>query len=138
MLGKEKTENYLRTILKLQEEHGCVREIDIVGELGVSKSTVSIAVNELKKEGYIDCISNTRIILTRKGMELASKIKGRYYFFLLMLRYIGVDEENARIDACKMEHSMCDGSYKALLDFFFVNHPEMISQEREGFMELFF
>ncbi|MBO4524605.1 MAG: hypothetical protein J5723_08000 [Ruminococcus sp.] len=85
MLGKEKTENYLRTILKIQEACGSARGIDIVGELGVSKPTVSIAVHELEKEGYIECINNYNIILTRKGLELAKKIKGRYYFFLFLI-----------------------------------------------------
>ena len=80
MLGKEKTENYLRTILKIQETCGSARGIDIVGELGVSKPTVSIAVHELEKEGYIECINNYNIILTGKGIGLAKK-KGRYYFF---------------------------------------------------------
>ncbi|WP_295066567.1 metal-dependent transcriptional regulator [Ruminococcus sp.] len=138
MLGKEKTENYLRTILKIQETCGSARGIDIVGELGVSKPTVSIAVHELEKEGYIECTNSYNIILTRKGIELAKKIKGRYCFFLLMLRYMGVGEENAKIDACKMEHSMGDESYKALLDFFLHNHPEIVSQENSGFKELFF
>ncbi|WP_295092173.1 metal-dependent transcriptional regulator [Ruminococcus sp.] len=138
MLGKEKTENYLRTILKIQEACGSARGIDIVGELGVSKPTVSIAVHELEKEGYIECINNYDIILTRKGLELAKKIKGRYYFFLMMLRYLGVEDENAKNDACKMEHSMGDESYEALLDFFLHYHPEIVSQENGGLKGLFF
>jgi Mn-dependent DtxR family transcriptional regulator len=138
MLGKEKTENYLRTILKLQETYGSARGIDIVGELGVSKPTVSIAVHELEKEGYIECTGSYNIILTRKGIELAKKIKGRYCFFLMMLRFLGVGEENAQIDACKMEHSMCDESYKAILDFFLEKHPEVLSYENNRLKELFF
>ena len=55
-----------------------------------------------------------------------------------MLRYLGVKEENARIDACKMEHSVCDESYQALLDFFFHNHPDIIKQDDKGYKELFF
>ena len=138
MLGKEKTENYLRTILKIQEACGSARSIDIVGELGVSKPTVSIAVHQLEKEVYIECINNYNIILTRTGLELAKKIKGRYYFILMMLRYLGVEEENAKNDACKMEHSMGDESYEALLDFFLHNHPEIVSQENGGLKGLFF
>jgi len=75
MLGKEKIENYLKAILKIQEACGSARGVDIVGELGVSKPTVSIAVHELEKEGYIECINNYNIILTRKGLELANKRK---------------------------------------------------------------
>jgi Mn-dependent DtxR family transcriptional regulator len=55
-----------------------------------------------------------------------------------MLRYLGVGEENAKIDACKMEHSMCDESYKALFDFFFQKHPEIVSQENNRLKDLFF
>ena len=137
MIGKEKTENYLKAILKIQNNFGSVREIDISRELDVSKPTVSVAVHELEKEGYVNCINSNNIILTKKGAELANKVKGKYCFFLLMLRYLGVEEENARMDACKMEHSMCDESYQALLDFFFHNHPEIIKQEDKGYKELF-
>ncbi len=137
MIGKEKTENYLKAILKIQNNFGSVRGIDISRELDVSKPTVSVAVHELEKEGYVNCINSNNIILTKKGAELANKVKGKYCFFLLMLRYLGVEEENARMDACKMEHSMCDESYQALLDFFFHNHPEIIKQEDKGYKELF-
>ena len=138
MIGKEKTENYLKTILTIQELSGSARGVDIVEELGVSKATVSIAVHGLEKEGYIRSVNNYDIILTPKGVELAQKIKGRYSFFLSILRYLGVGEENAKNDACKMEHSMSDESYKALLDFFLHNHPEIVSQENSDLRELFF
>ena len=81
MVGKEKMENYLKTILKIQNTYGSVRGIDISRELDVSKPTVSVAVHELEKEGYVNCISSSNIILTKKGAELAKKIKGKYCFF---------------------------------------------------------
>ena len=56
----------------------------------------------------------------------------------MMLRFLGVGEENAQIDACKMEHSMCDESYKAILDFFLEKHPEVLSYENNRLKELFF
>lgn len=138
MVGKEKTENYLKAILKIQNTYGSVRGIDISHELDVSKPTVSVAVHELEKQGYVNCVSSNNIILTKKGVELANKVKGKYYFFLLILRYLGIEEEKARIDACKMEHSVCDESYQALFDFFLQNHPEILSHENSELKKLFF
>ena len=63
MVGKEKMENYLKTILKIQNTYGSVRGIDISRELDVSKPTVSVAVHELEKDGYVNCISSSNIIL---------------------------------------------------------------------------
>ena len=110
---RKKTENNLRTILKIQESCGSARGIDIVGELGVSKPTVSIAVHELEKEGYIEGINDSHIILTRKGMKLAQKINGRYYFFY-MLRYLGAGEEMKK--TMHIKWSIVCATSKALFD----------------------
>ena len=118
MVGKEKTENYLRTILKIQKRYGSVRSSDISRELDVSKPTVSIAVHELEKSGYVTCDNDSGVILTEKGKKLAQDITERYQFFRLVLRYLGVEEKTAEIDACKMEHYMCDESYQAFYRFF--------------------
>lgn len=140
MVGKEKMENYLKAILKIQKTYGNVRGIDISHELGVSKPTVSVAIHELEKEGYVDCITTGSIILTEKGAELADKIKKRYCFFLSMLRFLGVEDKKARTDACKMEHSMCDESYQALYNFFscFLENDNSIKQADSGINDYFF
>lgn len=130
MLGKEKTENYLRNILNIQEKYGTVKSIDLAEALNVSKPTVSVAIHELEKEGYIIFSDNSGLFLTKKGMELASKIKGRYYFLFSMLKHMGVDEKDAKNDACKMEHCMCDESFKVLWDmfYFFLEHSDKITR----------
>ncbi len=133
MLGKEKTENYLRTILNIQETYGTVRSIDIAEALNVSKPTVSVAIHELEKEGYIIFTDTSGLFLTKKGMEIASKIKGRYYFLFSMLIHMGVNEEDAKNDACKMEHCMCDESFQVLwkLFYYFLENSKSITQDKE-------
>ncbi len=140
MVGKEKLENYLKAILKIQTIYGSVRGIDISRELDVSKPTVSVAVHELEKEGYVDCINSSNIILTKKGAELANKIKSKYCFFLSMLRYLGVEDKKAKNDACKMEHSVSDESYQALYKFFscYLEREEDLQQTDIGMKDYFF
>lgn len=130
MLGKEKTENYLRTILNVQETYGTVRSIDVAKAIDVSKPTVSVAIHELEKKGYIIIMDNSGLFLTKKGMEIASKVKERYYFLFSMLVHMGVNEKDAKTDACKMEHCMCDESFQVLweLFYYFLEHSENIAR----------
>ncbi|WP_455529384.1 metal-dependent transcriptional regulator [Ruminococcus sp.] len=130
MLGKEKTENYLRTILNIQETCGTARSIDVAEALNVSKPTVSVAIHELEKKGFIIFTDSNGLFLTKKGMETASKIKSRYHFLFSMLVQMGVNEADAKKDACKMEHCMCDESFHVLRDllYFFLEHSESTAQ----------
>ncbi len=121
MLGKEKTENYLKVIHRLQRRNGDVRGIEIAHELGVTRTTVSIAVHELEKEGYVIIKYDCGIQLTAKGMQRAKVVTEKYDFFMDMLRYLRVDPDTAKVDACRMEHSLSEKSFKAL-QAFFQNH----------------
>ena len=118
MLGKEKTENYLKVIHRLQRRNVYVRGKDLADELNVSKATVSIAVHELEKEGYVIIEYDCGIQLTAKGMQRAKIVTEKYDFFMDMLRYLRVDTETAKMDACRMEHSLSEKSFKALQAFF--------------------
>lgn len=118
MLGKEKTENYLKVIHRLQRMHGDARGIEISHELGVTRTTVSIAVHELEREGYVTITDDCGIRLTAKGIHRAKVVTEKYDFFMDMLRYLRVDPETARADACRMEHSLSEKSFKALQAFF--------------------
>ena len=118
MLGKEKTENYLKVIYRLQRMHGDVRGVEIADELNVSRPTVSIAIKELEKEGYLTINFDSGLRLTDKGIEYAKAVTERYDFFIDVLHFLRVDSNTAKEDACRLEHSLSEESFQALQTFF--------------------
>lgn len=100
----ESGEMYLETILILKNRYGYVRSIDIANELKYSKPSVSRAVSILKENGYITNDPHGMILLTDKGMEIASSIYDRHKTLTSYLISLGVSEETAQTDACRMEH----------------------------------
>ena len=118
MLGKEKTENYLKVIYKIQRACGQVRGIDVAKELKVTRPTVSFAVKELRKAGYIKDYDNNGFLLTKQGLARAREIEERFSFLERMLIFLNVDKTTAAEDACRMEHSLSDDSFRALQKFF--------------------
>ncbi len=114
----ESREDYLETILLLMKKTGNVRSIDIANELNYSKPSVSRAVGILKTNGYITVDSNGYIAFTGEGLRLAESIYERHTtikkFFVDVL---GVSEETAEQDACKIEHILSDESYEKLKNF---------------------
>lgn len=84
MLGKEKTENYLKVIYRLQRMHGDVRGVEIADELNVSRPTVSIAIKDLEKSGLIKTNYDSSIRLTDEGISLAKAVTEKYDFFMLI------------------------------------------------------
>ena len=111
---QESGEMYLETILILSRKGGPVRSIDVCEEMGFSKPSVSRAVGLLKNGGYIDVDKDGRITLTDVGEELATKIYERHNILTKFLTSIGVDEDTAASDACKMEHVMSDITLEAI------------------------
>lgn len=118
MIGKEKTENYLKTIYRIQKSSGQARGIDIAAELNVSRPTVCVAIKELRKKGYVKTYDDGSFLLTRKGIEEAQSVEERFIFLTDMLTFLNVDKAVAAEDACRLEHSLSDDSYKALQQFF--------------------
>lgn len=111
----ESAEDYLESILMLKEKNGYVRSIDVATELGVTRPSVSYAMKRLRENGYIVFDESDRISLTDKGLEIAEKIYTRHKVLTKILVDIGVDEETAREDACKIEHDISQKSFDALL-----------------------
>lgn len=111
---QESGEMYLETILRLSQKSGHVRAIDVGEEMGYSKPSVSRAMSLLKQGGYIVIDKDGAITLTNVGRELAEKIYARHTLITNFLISIGVDEETAALDACKMEHSISDTSFEAI------------------------
>lgn len=110
----ESGEMYLEAIWVLTQKTGFVRSIDVSEYLGYSKPSVSRAMGILRKGGYILMEADGSITLTEKGQEIARKIYERHTLLTKLLVHIGVPEEIAAEDACKMEHAISDVSFDAL------------------------
>jgi len=110
----ESVENYLETILMLGYDGAVVRSIDIANELGFSKPSISVAMKNLKANGYIEVKAGGQITLTEAGREIAQRIYDRHTLISDLLIHLGVDNETAVKDACKMEHGMSEESFIAL------------------------
>ena len=111
---QESGEMYLETIHVLTKKLGVVRSIDICEEMGYSKPSVSRAMSILKEGGYIVVEKGGHIVLTDVGREVAEKIYSRHTLLTKFLTSIGVDEETAADDACKLEHHISDVTYEAI------------------------
>ena len=111
---QESAENYLETILVLKNRLGQVRSIDIVNELSFSKPSVSVAMKNLRTNGYIQMDKDGYITLLDKGFSIAQKIYERLTFLTKWLTNLGVDPEVAAKDACRIEHVISSESFEKL------------------------
>ena len=114
---QESGEMYLETIYVLSKQCDYVRSIDISEHMGYSKPSVSRAVNLLKTGGYITMDQDNYIHLTETGYEIAHKIYARHTLLTTLLVRLGVSEETASEDACRMEHAISDESFAAIQKF---------------------
>ena len=110
----ESAENYLETIFILKKQNGSVRSIDIAHELGFSKPSVSVAMKNLRENGYIVVDNSGMITLTELGQEIADKMFERHTLLTNWLTALGVSPEIAAEDACKIEHVISDESFEAI------------------------
>lgn len=110
----ESGEMYLEAILVLTKKNGYVRSIDVSEYLGYSKPSVSRAMGILRTGEYIRIDKDGAITLTDSGKEIAEKIYERHTVLSLLLMRMGVNEETATADACKLEHAISDESFEAI------------------------
>ena len=122
---QESAENYLETILMLSEKHPYVRAIDIAGELNFSKASVSVAMKNLRTNGYIEVDDNGHITLLPPGMEIAKAIYERHTTLSDWLIRLGVDPKVAAEDACRMEHVISSESFEAIKDHVRKHHSDV-------------
>lgn len=111
MVIHESAEDYLESILIIQEQSGQVRSIDVVNKLGYSKPSVSIAMKKLRESGYINMAGDGNITLTDSGMEIASRIYRRHKTITRLFELMGVSPEQAAVDACKVEHDLSEETF---------------------------
>ena len=113
----ESGEMYLEAILVLSQKNGFVRSIDVSEYLGYSKPSVSRAVGILKKGDYIRMEKDGSLTLTESGKAIAEKIFERHTVLSQLLVRLGVSEETATADACKLEHAISDESFQAIKNY---------------------
>ena len=110
----ESGEMYLEAILVLTRKNGSARSIDVSEYLGYSKPSVSRAMGILRSGAYIQVDKDGTITLTESGKEIAEKIYERHTLLTKLLMRMGVSEETAAADACKLEHAVSDESFEAI------------------------
>ena len=113
----ESGEMYLETIFVLTREKPLVRAIDVGEHMGFSKPSVSRAIGLLKKDGYVTVAENGGLELTKDGREVAEKIYLRHTMLTQFLAAIGVDQNTAAEDACKIEHAISDTTFLAMKNY---------------------
>jgi DtxR family transcriptional regulator, Mn-dependent transcriptional regulator len=113
----ESAEDYLETILVLSKQLPVVRAVDIANELNYKKSSVSVAMKNLRNAEQITVSDAGYITLTEEGKRIAEMIYSRHQFFSKWLISLGIDEELAAEDACSMEHDMSETTFQAIKKF---------------------
>jgi Mn-dependent DtxR family transcriptional regulator len=122
---QEAAQNYLETILVINNRQGHVRAIDICNELSYSKPTVSIVMKHFRENGYIITDSEGYITLTDKGRIIAESMYERHNVIAHILIGIGVDEDTAFRDACKIEHDISQKSFECMKKYFMTDKPDL-------------
>ena len=111
---QESAENYLETILLLQQRKGSVRSIDIANELEFSKPSVSVAMKNLRLNGYIEMDGSGLISLLPAGRAIAEAVLEKHRLMTEFLMALGVSPQVAAEDACRIEHVLSDESFEAI------------------------
>lgn len=114
---KESAENYLEAILMIKKRKGYVRSIDVATELSFTKPSVSVAMKSFREEGYVTVDDTGGISLTEKGLAIAEKIYERHRIIAKALIALGVDEETASNDSCKIEHDLSNESFEKIKQY---------------------
>lgn len=117
MSKSESQEMYLKTILLLRLGNQTSRSVDVANKLGYSKASVSRAVSLLKSEKLIEVVEGGEIVFTKKGKEKALSVLERYKVLVKILKKLGLDDEEADEEACKLEHVIGDELYVKLKEF---------------------
>lgn len=110
----ESAEDYLEAILILRERQGAVRSIDVVRQLELTKPSVSVAMKRFRENGYIEMDADGFITLLPPGEEIAQRIYNRHKLLTKFLVALGVSEDTAAADACKMEHDLSDETFEKI------------------------
>ena len=108
----ESAEMYLETILLLERENPAVRQVDIARALDFKRPTVHIAVKKLAEQDLVHIDEGSKVLLTARGRELAEAVYERHKTFTQFLIHLGVDEQTAEMDACRIEHYVSEKTFQ--------------------------
>jgi len=111
-------EDYLETILRLMEEKGQVRSIDVVADMHFSKPSVSVAMKKLRESGHVHMDENGLLTLTPSGEAIARRIYERHQILERILELMGVDGETAAEEACQIEHVISNETFEKIKDYY--------------------
>ena len=115
---KESAENYLETILILIKDRGSVRSIDIANEMNFTKASISVAMKRLREDEYIIVDKDGTIHLTKSGRDIATRVYERHQLIAKILISLGVSEETAYEDSCKIEHDLSKESFEKIKAYY--------------------
>ena len=119
MKMQESPEDYLETIYMLSLHSSEVRSIDVARHLGYSKPSVSVAMKRLRENGYVNMDDNNLLTLTESGLTIARSIYERHQVISGYLMSIGVSEETALKDACRIEHVLSEETFHKIKEIFY-------------------
>ena len=111
---QKSSQDYLESMLMMQQERGYIRSIDVAEHLGVTKPSVSYATKRLRENGYITMDKDGLITLTASGMAIAERMLDRHHTLTKFLMALGIDAATAETDACKIEHDICQKTFDAI------------------------
>lgn len=124
MVMQEAGEMYLETILRIQEEQGYARSIDVANRMGYSKPTISEQMKKFREAGLVSFDDEMHIILTQKGLKIAKKTYERHVAITRFLEAIGVSPATAENDACRFEHYISDETFNCMKAFAKEHKPQ--------------
>lgn len=111
---QKSAEDYLEAMLMLRERRGYIRSVDVAQLLGVTKPSVSYAVKRLRESGYIEQDENGQLVLLPAGESIAQEMYARHQVLSEFLIALGVPEDIARADACRLEHDLSPETFEAI------------------------
>ena len=111
---QKSSQDYLESMLMMQQERGYIRSIDVADYLGVTKPSVSYATKRLRESGYITMDKDGLITLNDSGLQIASSMLARHHMLTRFLVTLGVDRKTADEDACRLEHDISDETFAAI------------------------
>ena len=117
MQVRQSAEDYLETILVLQNEKDAVRSIDVAHAMGYSKASVSIAMKKLRESGHIEVDEEGLLHLSESGRAIALRVYDRHRLLTSFFMHLGISEATAAADACKIEHDLSEETFEKLLAF---------------------